>query len=93
MECSLPVSSMGFSRQDYWVVMPSSRVGEGERGRGYLPDPQIKHRTLASHVCRQILYHCTIWEATTVLEQLRLVSSAFVNSLALNICAILLVLS
>ena len=45
--------SMGFSRQEYWSMLPFLSPGD-------LPDPGIESRLLH---CRQILYHWATWEA------------------------------
>ena len=44
---------MGFPRQEYWSGLPFPPPG-------YLPDLGIEP---GSPACRQILYHCTTWEA------------------------------
>ena len=46
--------SMEFSRQEYWSGLPYSPPRD-------LPDPGIKH--CASYIGRQVLHHCTTWEA------------------------------
>ena len=53
--------SMGFSRQGYWSVLSCPPPGE-------LPDPRIEpkdwtHISLVCCTCRQVLCHCTTWEA------------------------------
>ena len=46
-----------FSRQEYWSALPFPTPGA-------LPNPGIKRTSIASSVFgRQVLYHCTIWEA------------------------------
>ena len=59
--------SMVFSRQEYWSGLPCPSPGD-------LPNPGIKPTSLASPgIGRQILYHCTTWEASQfiILNQLK----------------------
>ena len=56
MDCSLPGSSMEFSRQKYGSRLPFSTPGD-------LPDPRIEPASLASCFGRQVLCHCTTWKA------------------------------
>ena len=53
---------MGFPRQEYQSGLPFPSPGD-------LPDPEIKLASLCvSHVGRQILYHCAIWEAHSTID-------------------------
>ena len=53
---------MGFPRQEYTSGLPFPSPGD-------LPDPEIKLASLCvSHVGRQILYHCAIWETHSTIE-------------------------
>ena len=53
---------MGFPRQEYKSGLPFPSPGD-------LPDPEIKLASLCvSHVGRQILYHCAIWETHSTIE-------------------------
>ena len=56
--CQAPLS-MGFPRQEYWSGLPFPPPGD-------LPDTGVEpasHVSCASCIGRQILYHCTLWEA------------------------------
>ena len=53
--------SMEFSRQQYWSGLPFPPLGD-------LPDSGIEPPSLTSLAfSRQILYHCTTWEAQNTL--------------------------
>ena len=59
--------AMGFSRQEYWSGLSFPTPGD-------LPNPGIEPTSLASPgIGRQILYHCTTWEAPQfiILNQLK----------------------
>ena len=61
MDCSptqAPLSK-GFSRQEYWSGLPFPPPGD-------LPNPGISCVSCISCIGRQILYHCTTWEAWRV---------------------------
>ena len=65
MDCSptqAPLSK-GLSRQEYWSGLPFPPPGD-------LPNPGISCVSCVSCIGRQILYHCTTWEAWRVLFSL-----------------------
>ena len=47
---------MGFSREEYWSVLPCPPPGD-------LPNPGMKPASRVSCIGRQILYRCATWEA------------------------------
>ena len=49
--------SMGFPKQENQSGLPFPSLGD-------LPDPEIEPTSLVSPNCKQILYHCTTWEAS-----------------------------
>ena len=49
--------SVGFSRQEHWSGLPFPSPG-------HLPNPRIEPQSI-SCIGRQILSHCTTWEAPT----------------------------
>ena len=51
--CQAPLS-LGFSRQGYWRGLPCSPLGDL---------PNLTSISSVSFIGRQILYHCTTWEA------------------------------
>ena len=49
--------SVGCSGKEYWSGLPFPTAGD-------LPDPGFEPKSLpSSYIGRQILYHCTTWEA------------------------------
>ena len=47
---------MKFFRQEYWSGLPFPPLGD-------LPDPGVEPTSCISCIGRQVLYHCTTWEA------------------------------
>ena len=61
MDCNLPDSSMGFSRQEYWSGLPCHSLGN-------LPNPGIKPKGLTSPVLAGSFFTTsTTWKVNRVL--------------------------
>ena len=61
MDCTLPGSSFhGFSREEYWSVLPLSSPGDS-------PDPGIKHASLTSPALAGVFFTSrATWEAPEI---------------------------